>query len=863
MKSLVSQIAALFKKSASTSRDEGAESFAARFHRFRLFLSAYLDAYSEMMNFEERLADERPFGMPFLRACTARLTVATMQCVMQLNALGNGGFTRLNDPFSALRSDIQSILDKGTTPLYGPLLVPFEELGEEHASLVSPNMLKLETIGREHPEFMPRGFIITGAAWWLYFNNPEMHEEIDRLTLISQEDTASYNKAAVSIRERLDASFPLPGELEDAIREKISGMQAELDMPGYALVLRCMPVLQEHSALVMPEQVLYTPTDAEAVIKAVQSTLSMSFRTRAMIYRLKRGIRDRGMPFCLSLTLMPEVHGRGSTHRKLETLNPDELLVHIRRGFTAPDENAPQECMDPAALPADILAKVEQYCATALSCLSDAPVRGNRHELFWAISEMGRFYVMGANTLPDPPEEEAPMPPEASGMCLKGGFSTYPGKVVGNVTLVRHLEDALAFPIGNILVLSQAAPRWSFLLDFASAAVCGGGTGNGLFARTARRYGRPTILRQQDAFEMLESDQGVCLLASADHEPEICVYPDGVDNQFCPIAQFHIPAAAYPLCDEHIGSTGRHGPLWLPSSVLAEMARELAPKVVSRTLPDSDSVDFRAENCRTFHDFLSYCHVHAVQEMFRSGTSSKASGAPAKQLVCDVPKQFWIINLDDGFHNEVSGPVVKLEEIASLPMLALWEGFTAKPWDGPPQIDAKGFLSVLFEATANPNLDPASQSTQYTEKNVFLIAERFCSMRCRFGFHFLAMDCLLGERERERFIVFQFKGGAANLARRIRRVHFVAELLSQFDFATEIVGDSLTARLEGADEAVFVAALRVLGYITMHTRQLDMIMGDEEALANHRAQMLDDMFTLAETGELPDAGRTAEKITGE
>ena len=51
------------------------ESFASRFHRFKLFLSAHIDAYSEMMTFEERLASEVPVGMPFLRACTARLGI--------------------------------------------------------------------------------------------------------------------------------------------------------------------------------------------------------------------------------------------------------------------------------------------------------------------------------------------------------------------------------------------------------------------------------------------------------------------------------------------------------------------------------------------------------------------------------------------------------------------------------------------------------------------------------------------------------------------------------------------------------------------------------------------------------------------
>ena len=882
----------LFKRGKETNAAAN-ESFAARFHRFKLFLSAYIDAYSEMMSFEERLADPMPVGMPFLRTCATKLTVSTMQCVMQLNTLGQGRFSRLNEPFSALRQSVQAILDQGACPLEGPLVVPYEDVGDEHADIISPSLVKLRAVKEAHPDFMPRGFVVTGAAWWRYFNNPDMHDEIDRIILISQDDPSSYGEAAATIRERMTSSFPLPDDVVRAVRDMLGERFPELDQPGHSLLVRGIPVRSAHGALVVPEQVLHTPVEAESVLKAVQASLALTYRPRAMLYRLKRGIRDRAMPLNVSVTLMPRVHARGSVHRKLETLNPDELFVHVRRTFSTPDNWPLQQAMEGASLPEPVQAKVEECSRAALDSMADAPVQGNRHEIFWVASMQGDFYVLGVSALPDPaipgsalvpgsfvsaatPEESAPSGELCPGEVLRGGLSTYPGLVRGRVKLVRNYTDALSFPIGDILVLPRTSPRWSFLLDFAAGAISGDGTGNGLFARTARRYGRPTILRQPEAFRRLTDGQEIRMIASADHQPEICALPDAAQScrsdarsamedgvsrnasspaEGGPDAEENasteragaaagglsgVPGAAYPL------DPPGHEPLtWLPSGDIAVMTRELAPKVVALTLPDSDAADFRAENCKTFHDFLVYCHVHAVREMFRSGTSTKTAQAPAKQLVCDVPKQFWMINLDDGFYGEIKGPAVRLEEVASLPMRSLWEGFTDKPWDGPPQLDAKGFLSVLFEATANPNLDPASQSTQYTEKNLFLIAKRFCSMRCRFGFHFLSMDCLLGERTRERFIVFQFKGGAANLARRIRRVHFVAELLAQFNFATEIAGDTLTARLEQGSEEEFLSALRVLGYIVMHTRQLDMIMGDEQALATRRLQMLEDMLALA------------------
>lgn len=825
----------LFRRASADKREE--TDFAGRYLRFKLFLSAYLEAYGEMMDFEERLADERPFGMPFLRVCAAKLTVASMQCVLQLNTLGEGRFARLAEPFAGLRGEMQRILAKGATPLVGPLTLLYEDLRDEHEGIVSPFLTKLHAVRRLHPTFMPRGFVITGAAWWQYFNNPDMHEEIDRIMLISQDDPASYSEASVTIRERIVSSFPLPEALRQSVRALLADMP-ELARPGHALLLRCIPVRLEHGALVIPEQMLRTPLDTDAVLAAIRSALAQAYRPRAMIYRLKRGIRDRGMPFCIAVALAPERHARGSAHRKLETLNPDELLVHVRRDFTTPDSWPCQASVVNATLPERIGKVVAASAQDALDSFADAPVRGKRHEIFWMATEEGGFHLLGVNALPDPPPVVTPDGPPKKDDLI-GGFSTYPGVVKAPAFPVRNLEDALFFPIGGIVVLQQAAPRWAFLLDFASAAVAGDGTGNGFFARTARRYGRPTVLRQPEAFDRLKQGQDICVTASADHAPVIrtCGPSDRAGRE----AGDSAPGAAYPLREGDPDAR----PLWLPSGDLAAMARELAPRVVTLTLPDSDHVDFRAENCKTFNDFLTYCHVHAVREMFRAGTSDKRARAPAKQLVCDVPKQFWMINLDDGYHGEVQGPVVPLDQIASLPMLALWEGFTYKPWDGPPALNAKGFLSVLFEASANPNLDPASQSTQYTEKNVFLIAKRFCSMRCRFGFHFLSMDCLLGERERERFIIFQFKGGAANLARRIRRVHFVAEMLAQFDFATEISGDTLTARMEEGSEKKLLSALRVIGYLTMHTRQLDMIMGDERALATHRFHMLEDMLALS------------------
>ena len=106
------------------------------------------------------------------------------------------------------------------------------------------------------------------------------------------------------------------------------------------------------------------------------------------------------------------------------------------------------------------------------------------------------------------------------------------------------------------------------------------------------------------------------------------------------------------------------------------------------------------------------------------------------------------------------------------------------------------------------------------------------------GYHYAILDCWCGDTLNKNYIRFEFAGGAAAGTQRERRVRCIGIILHSLGFSVEITGDRLRARYQKYPRTEVCARLDQLGRLLIMTRQMDMLMVDEEAVQAYATKFL-------------------------
>jgi pyruvate,water dikinase len=589
-----------------------------------------------------------------------------------------------------------------------------------------------------------------------------------------------------------------------------------------------------------------------------KQVMASKYSSQAIAYKLSRGFRDEDIAMCVGcLTMIDAIAGGVIYTRNPLDAKDDAIYINSTWGLPKAVVDGNDLC-DLFVVGRDdelsILRREVQQKAYKVVCLegegctrtatgetlagrpsladgqirelADHAIRIEQYyetpqDIEWAIDGEGRIFILQSRPLQ---LLEAILPgPELNlkrfepSLIAGGGVNASPGVACGKVFKVAKKVDILQFPEGAVLVVEQALPTWAPLVARAAAVVSEQGGFAGHLANVAREFGIPAVFGAKGAMAKMRNGDAVTVAAD--------------------LGQVYLGYIA-PLLE-----WTRPEPKLMLGSPVYESLKEISRHIIPLHLLDPEAREFLPQNCRTFHDITRFIHEKSVVEMFNFGKDHSFSERSSKQLHYRVPMNWWILNLDDGFTHEIHGKYVKLEEIASIPMRAFWEGFAAIPWDGPPALDSKGMTSIIFRSTMNTSL-VAGIKSKYADRNYFMISKNYCTLSSRLGYHFSTLEAMVSERSGENYLGFKFKGGAADFERCLARIHFIREILERYGFRALVSGDNLDARIEGYDMEYMIGRLKILGYLTLHTRQLDMIMENHARVNYYMNKLTGDIDTL-------------------
>jgi pyruvate,water dikinase len=865
----------------SESADQLSSHFKIRHNNYKLLVGAnnkILEIISEMerlLNGEESLY----YGASFIKSKTTALSVNVLRAIKNLDTMAPNKYEALYKSFNDIREKLDDVIEiKTASTKTNAYTLPLNKISRDNIDAAGSKIATLGEIKTNLPLLsVPNGFVITSYLYEQFMAHNDLKSEIERLFQIHSCESRSLTCSRVQVRDlnphesavgldnifRLSSAIgkaimdsPMPPKSEDDIYQAYRLLE-DMNHIGVRVSLRSSASAEDSIDSSFAGQYASRLNVApENIITAYKEVLVSMYSASAIAYRQNMGLWDEDISMCVGCMVMIDGVAGGVIYTRnpldimddsiiitsvfglptsvvdgtssLDTFTVSRQLLQIVNKDIPPKNHAVRldkyDGLERVALDKEscLKASINDYAVIQLAKIAlelEGYFLGISQDIEWAIDEQGEIFILqcrpfrqiSANAVSKDNEKYA------GDILIKGGNRASLGIGAGQCYIVDKEVHMLTFPDKSILIAPFAIPKLAALLGRASAVITQEGSLTGHLASVAREYKIPAIFNVPNIMEMVSN--GEQLTVDADN---LIIYKGIKDDLLKETRKSNNIMKGTPI-----------------EKVLENVLKIVAPL----NLLDPDSDDFRPEKCKTYHDIIRFCHEKSVNELFAFGRQKHYSRHTCKELISNLPLHWLVIDLEDGFNHDVKGKKVHLKDISSAPFLSLWDGLTAVTWNGPQHIDVGGFLSVVLRHNSGGDAALSGQ-TSYENDNYVLLSRHFFSLTSRLGYHFCTIEALAGERKAENYAGFYFKGGAADWERRNLRVRFIADILENFQFNITLKGDSLRAKVNALDADVILIKIKILGYMLMHTRQLDMVMLNPSCVQEYRTKFITEINTM-------------------
>lgn len=836
----------------SAGRQEILQAVQREFSLFRELLDSHNSALKLISRLEEAHQDGRLGRLSSLGDEFIRINEAVNETVERMIALGGDAYVPLRNRLAAISEQVLSGLPIGRPIPVDDYTIPFHALSRERAFSVGTKNANLGELKVRLGLPVPEGFAISAWAYQYFIDANHLQERISRLLQgVHIRNYQDLELVSEDIREAVTGK-PIPDDLASAIDGAFRDLAGKTGTSECAL--RSSAVGEDTSFSFAGQYLSFLGVRRDTLLDRYKQILASKFTPSAIYYMLNHSLSDVNLGMGVVCMEMVDAAASGVAYT-LDPLNPDDSYLVVNSvfglgsylvdGTITPDvfhvsrKTKAVTFAKASRKPVQLQLRPEHTVAQmpvsesdqdrpaldvgTLALLAEYALKIEEHfgcpqDIEWAVDRSGNLFFLQARPL-NIPESRAVgnVPAESQSLILlEGGTPICGGMGTGPVFHLTSVADLSSVPQGAILVTTTPSPYLVAVMHRINALVTMVGGNISHLATLARELGVPTVVGMPRAHEL--------------------------------------PANCEVTVDASKGViyAGNH-PEWMPVSLKPrrvaadhptnECARRVIAPIVHLNVIHPSDPSFTPENCLTVHDVLRFVHQKSMEEIFTALKRTKNKDRIGLRLKTKIPLVVNIIYLDQNYLETRSARWVSDTEIQSRPMQALWAGIREEGWPQTPgSADLKGFMAVV-----GANLQEG-HTPEFSENSYAFLSREYMLLNLRMGYHFSTIEAMATPEPEKNYIRMQFKLGGAPLERRIRRIWLIGELLRLMGFENSSQSDFLDSTIAYQSEEGTLERLKLLGRITILTKQLDMALASDARARWHLNEFIHTLGLSAQGG---------------
>lgn len=849
---MASLLKKLFGIAPRIGREAAMDAFNKRYASFKELLQANADLAGVMAGLDATLRGDKHMETSEVRKQARRAIFHCERMASTLSEMSGQCDISLGSAVHSIAARIEHELDQHTRGDVPQFTLPLSEVDASMAYSVGGKNANLGELRNMLDMPVPRGFSITiRACSYFLLRTPGLFKNLFRLLKSVDPERPSRIAEISQNIEQLVQEAPIPAEVEQALFaewDAAFGKNADV-----VVALRSSAIAEDGVQSFAGQYRSILGVTRQDLLSAFKKVVASLFSPRALTYRAEHGydLDATGMGLCCVEMVRAKAAGVAFSRHPVD-LRSNATVINglwglgemVVDGSGTPDQWLVSRATKKITM-ATIAHKtvrlrlvrtktglVESTLESVpdplrdVPCLSDDQVRKlaemvmelERHyqypqDMEWAVDEDDQIILLQTRPMGLDSASEEHSAPALRHLrpLLSGGDIAARGVGCGPVVHVGEGEDMTHFPEGAVMLLAHSSPNAMAAMRRASAIIAETGSLTGHMASICREFGVPTIMNLPGANSILAEEQIVTVDALTGR-----IF-DGEVQELLTLRLVK--------------------PQTRPSSPALVLLRRISPYILPLHLVDPRADTFTPRHCTSLHDIMRYVHELSYSQMFQiSDRVTDHCAGVASKLVCTVPLDLHVIDLGGGLRNPESRQVTP-NDVLSVPFKSVLDGMLnpAVQARGPRPVNMRGFLSVMGQTAIGCNEEGCSR---FGQRSYAIVSDRYLNFSSRVGYHYAILDCWCGETLSKNYIRFEFAGGAAANAQRVRRVQCIGLILKELGFTVEITGDRLRARYQKYPRHELCARLDQLGRLLIMTRQMDMLMVDDAAVQSYATKFL-------------------------